>query len=72
MSKKLTTQEFIEKARQIHGDTYDYSLVEYKDAHTPISIICKEHGIFTIRPASHTNQKQGCPKCGILKRARNQ
>ena len=72
MSKKLTTQEFIEKARQIHGDTYDYSLVEYKDAYTPISIICKEHGIFTIRPASHTNQKQGCPKCGILKRARTQ
>lgn len=72
MRKKLTTQEFIEKAKEIHGDKYDYSLVEYKDAKTPVSIICKEHGIFTIRPANHTNQKQGCPKCGRLKQAKTQ
>lgn len=39
---------------------------------TPISIICKEHGIFNMRPANHTNQKQGCPKCGKLKQAKTQ
>lgn len=32
MRKKLTTQEFIKKAQEVHGDKYDYSLVEYTDA----------------------------------------
>lgn len=72
MSKKLTTEEFIEKARKVHGDKYDYSLVEYIDAKTPVSIICRDHGVFTIRPANHTNQKQGCPKCGRLRQSKTQ
>lgn len=72
MRRKLTTPEFIEKAKQVHGDKYDYSLTEYKDAKTPILIICKQHGVFNIRPTNHTNQKQGCPKCGRLKQAMTQ
>ena len=72
MRRKLTTEEFIEKAQEIHGNKYDYSLTDYKDAKTPIFIICKEHGIFSIRPANHTNQKQGCPKCGKLRQAKTQ
>lgn len=39
---------FIEKAREIHGDKYDYSKVEYINNKTPVTIICKVHGgIFT-------------------------
>lgn len=72
MRKKLTTQEFIKKAQEVHGDKYDYSLVNIQMQKTPISIICKEHGIFNMRPANHTNQKQGCPKCGKLKQAKTQ
>jgi len=30
MPKKSNTKEFIEKARKIHGDKYDYSKVEYQ------------------------------------------
>ena len=37
---------FIEKAIKVHGDTYDYSLVEYKDFKTKVKIICKVHGVF--------------------------
>ena len=44
--KKLTTQEFIEKARKIHGDKYDYSKVDYKDARTSVIVICPEHEEF--------------------------
>ena len=29
MPKKLTTEEFVKKAKTIHGDKYDYSKVEY-------------------------------------------
>jgi hypothetical protein len=36
----------IESFRKVHGDTYDYSIVEYKNTHTKVKIICKEHGVF--------------------------
>ena len=29
MSRRLTTEEFIEKAKAVHGERYDYSEVEY-------------------------------------------
>ena len=58
--------EFIAKAQIIHGDTYDYSLVQYKNNKTDIEIICPEHGIFTQRPDAHMYQRQGCPKCSNL------
>lgn len=65
MSKKLTTEEFIEKAKVIHGDKYDYSLVDYINAKTRISIICPEHGVFEQRPDNHL-EGNGCPLCGNL------
>ena len=67
MSKKLTTEEFIEKAKEIHGDKYDYSKVEYRGVDTKVCIICPEHGEFWQIPYNHINKKQGCPKCGQLK-----
>lgn len=59
---KLTTEEFIEKAKKIHGDKYDYSKVDYKDANTKVIIICPIHGEFKQKPASHL-QGTGCPGC---------
>ena len=47
------TETFIEKARKIHGDKYDYSKVEYKNARTKVCIICPEHGEFWQTPAVH-------------------
>ena len=63
-SKCLTTEEFIEKAKKIHGDKYDYSKVEYVDYDTPIVIICKKHGDFLQTPDSHL-QGKGCQSCSI-------
>ena len=60
---KGNTETFIEKAKQIHGDRYDYSKVNYVNADTPVLIICKEHGEFTQIPDFHINRKCGCPKC---------
>ena len=57
-----TTEEFIEKARKIHGDKYDYSKVEYVNATTKVCIICTEHGEFWQRPYEHL-QNRGCPSC---------
>lgn len=64
--KKLTTEEFIEKAKKIHNGKYDYSKVEYVNAHTKVCIICLEHGEFWQMPAKHLNG-QGCPSCKSVK-----
>lgn len=61
--RKLTTEEFIEKARIKHGDKYDYSLVEYQGAGIKVMINCKTHGDFLQLPSNHTSG-QGCPECG--------
>ena len=58
-----TTEEFIENAKLIHGDRYDYSKVDYKYSYENVIITCKVHGDFLQRPANHINSKQGCPKC---------
>ena len=63
--KKLTTQEFIEKAQKIHGDRYDYSESIYINSHTNISITCPNHGIFIQKPMTHL-KGSGCKKCANL------
>lgn len=65
MPKKLTTEEFVRRARLVHGDKYDYSKVEYVNDTTRVCIICPEHGEFWQTPACHCRQKCGCPLCGL-------
>jgi hypothetical protein len=67
--KKLTTLEFIKKARSVHGDEYDYSKVVYVNASTKIEIICKKHGSFWQTPDKHCgSRQQGCHACSYGKR----
>lgn len=65
MIKKLTTNEFIARARDIHSDNYDYSKFIYKNYFTHGIIICKKHGEFLQSPSNHisTHNRCGCPKC---------
>lgn len=58
----ITSEKFIEKAKIIHNDKYDYSLVEYINAKTKVNIICKIHGIFQQRTNDHL-KGCGCPHC---------
>jgi very-short-patch-repair endonuclease len=60
---QLDTASFIEKAKSIHNDKYDYSKVNYINADTQIIIICREHGEFIQIPDFHINRNCGCPKC---------
>lgn len=65
-SFKYTTDEFIEKAKSIHGNKYDYSLVEYKTNKTKVKIICPIHGVFEQTPSTHF-KGCGCPLCNSSK-----
>ena len=70
MKKRLTTEKFIEKAKEIHGNTYDYSRSIYVRNDEPIEIVCIEHGPFFTKPISHSSGS-GCPKCGRDKTTRH-
>lgn len=66
-----STEWFLERARSIHGDKYDYSESNYVSARTKLCIICHEiddggheHGPFWMEPTQHLNNREGCPKCG--------
>ena len=59
----FTKEEFVEQAKQIHGNKYNYSKSDYINAKTKVCIICSEHGEFWQIPNAHINQKQGCPIC---------
>jgi hypothetical protein len=60
--KKKNTNEFVENSIKIHGDKYDYSLVEYKTSKDKVKIICKIHDIFEQLPDNHL-QGSGCVLC---------
>ena len=62
MPRKKTQEEVIQEFREVHGDRYDYSLVEYINDSTSIDIICPIHGVFHQVPNSHKHG-HGCPYC---------
>lgn len=63
---KHTRDTFIEEAKNIHGEAYDYSRVVYSGNKTKVIIICPEHGEFLQTPHMHISKKmQGCPSCSV-------
>jgi Zn finger protein HypA/HybF involved in hydrogenase expression len=64
MTKRLTTDEFVEKARAVHGSLYSYAKTTYQGAHKKVVITCNLHGDFEQAPDSHIRQRSGCPDCG--------
>lgn len=62
-STRLPLHVFISKAKEIHGDKYDYSGVHYLGGKIPVEVLCPVHGMFLVRPNSHISSKQGCGRC---------
>ena len=68
MARRKTKEEFEIDAKFVHENRYTYDCVEYKNSGTKVKIICKIHGYFWQTPHDHL-KGQGCPKCGLEKRA---
>lgn len=66
MPRRLTTEEFIQKAKKVHGDKYDYSKVNYINTITKVEIICPIHGSFFITPGNFL-MGHSCYLCGRAK-----
>lgn len=65
LKKRKPLEQVIEEFKSIHGDKYDYSLVEYKRIHQKVKIICPKHNVFEQTPAEHFHLGHECPKCAI-------
>jgi len=63
LKQSISKDEFIEKAKLVHKDLYDYSKVKYSSYKSNVTIICPEHGPFEQQPGNHLSGA-GCNKCG--------
>lgn len=61
-AKRRTTEQFIAEAKAVHGEKYDYSLVDYHQSFEKVKIICMTHGVFEQAPHHHL-EGRGCPLC---------
>lgn len=62
---KMTTKDFVIKAKEVHGDLYNYDKVEYTTAHSKVTVNCPIHGDFNQQAYVHL-QNHGCPECGSI------
>lgn len=62
-SRRMSKDEFVMKAREIHGGKYDYSNVVFTNNKEYIEIICPVHGKWRTKPNQHLSMKSGCPRC---------
>lgn len=62
----FTLDQFIEEARKVHGNLYDYSKSIYKNNNTKICVICPKHGDFYVTPANHIHNKHKCYHCSVM------
>lgn len=60
--KCYTTERFLESAKKVHGELYDYSLVTFMRSVDEVKIICPKHGVFEQLPYTHL-RGAGCQKC---------
>ncbi len=63
-SRGMTTEEWIARAKSVHGDKYDYSQTVYVNQRTNVKIICPVHGLFEQKADSHI-RGCGCRLCGL-------
>ena len=54
---------FLDRSREVWGSRWDYTLVDYVNSSTPVTIGCPAHGEFYQAPRHHILGNVGCKKC---------
>lgn len=62
---RYDTGGFLARARDVHGDLYDYSQSAYEGLNAKLTIICRQHGPFRQTPNNHLHGRVGCPACAV-------
>ena len=66
-NRRYTNGEIVSELRELYGDDYDYSEVEYKDSKHTIKLTCKRHNVTFCRTMSNLRKGWGCPECNKAK-----
>jgi hypothetical protein len=67
--RTYTVEEFIARARTVHGTRYSYDRAVYTKKGQPLLVTCPEHGDFPVAPNNHIVRKSGCPQCAAVSRS---
>lgn len=73
--QSMTLEEFLSRAKEKHGDRYDYSKINednWKDSRHKVLVVCKKHGEWQCIPSTHILRGSGCPKCGYEEGSKKQ
>jgi len=73
--QSMTLEEFLSRAKEKHGDRYDYSRINkdnWKNSRVKVPVICKKHGEWQCFPSTHILRSSGCSKCGYEETAKKQ
>lgn len=65
--RSMGKENFIARSKELFGEKFDYSKVEYVNGQTNVILICKTHKEFKVRPNAHLTKKSGCPICNESK-----
>jgi len=68
----LSSDDWVDLFKKIHGNRYDYSRVKVVNSLQKIDVICNKHGLFRVSPNNHYRMGTGCSKCGNELRGINQ
>ena len=69
MNSKCNREQFIEKSKALYGENaFDYSMLNYVNGYTEVTLICSKHGKFNIFPNKHLSIVGGCPECSKERR----
>jgi very-short-patch-repair endonuclease len=67
-TKIVSTADCVARFKEVHGERYDYSQVDYQGPEIAVVIICRTHGAFTSNPANHWKQAgESCTPCRAAK-----
>jgi hypothetical protein len=70
-SKSIDAEECIRRFRKQHGDKFDYSRVDYISQTTAVTVVCPDHGEFSVQPVNHWKTQEGCKQCAYESRRFN-
>jgi len=63
-TRRVDKDHFVKKAKEIHGEKYDYSESIFCGVNNKIEIVCPEHGPFSQNANNHLHGR-GCPQCNF-------
>jgi len=70
-TSKKYKNDFVSKAKKIHGNMYDYSETNYINSREKVTVKCSIHGKFLVSPNNHLSKKSGCSYCAIGKKSKD-